>query len=140
MFFDFKGLLQPFKFENWRFGELENSIFDVTNRAYINFKDSNGFSFLSPDLFLFCSRFSTFPQHRLAFKNIWRMKMKNKNAFFENLQTLQHYSIQIRKKANAVIIIQIPRIWRNFANCNIPDFSQKLHMKNKNYIFFKSVP
>ena len=37
MFFDFKGLLQPCKFENWRFGELENSIFYVTNMAQMYF-------------------------------------------------------------------------------------------------------
>ena len=29
----FKDILQHFKFENWRFGEFENSIFDVTNKA-----------------------------------------------------------------------------------------------------------
>ena len=28
--------MQHFKFENWRIGEMENSIFDVTNRLYNN--------------------------------------------------------------------------------------------------------
>ena len=32
-FFYFKGILQHFEFDNWRIRKLENSIFDVTNRA-----------------------------------------------------------------------------------------------------------
>ena len=30
----FKGILQHYKFENWTVGQLEDSIFDATNRAY----------------------------------------------------------------------------------------------------------
>ena len=36
MFFDFIDILQHFKFENWRSGEFENSIFDVANKLYNN--------------------------------------------------------------------------------------------------------
>ena len=38
--------MKHFKFENWRFGELENSIFDVTNRALaFTWKISGGSQF-----------------------------------------------------------------------------------------------
>ena len=30
--------MQHFKFKNWRIGGMENSIFDVTNRAKVNIK------------------------------------------------------------------------------------------------------